>query len=79
MRRGIPVACSDLAVLREVGGDVAHYFPLGDAEATAGAIVRAMADRSAGPDGRQRASAFSWTAAAQGTHAVYERALCTSD
>ena len=26
MARGVPVACSDLPVLREVGGEVAHYF-----------------------------------------------------
>ena len=29
MARGVPVACCDLPVLREVGGDVPHYFPPG--------------------------------------------------
>jgi glycosyltransferase involved in cell wall biosynthesis len=75
MRRGVPVACSDLPVLHEVGGDVPHYFPLDDAAATAAAIAAAMADGGAADAGRERARAFSWEAAARGTVAAYERAL----
>ena len=30
MAAGTPVLCSDLAVLREVGGDAAKYAPVGD-------------------------------------------------
>ena len=76
MRRGVPVACSDLPVLREVGGDVPDYFaPDDDAGATA-AIVRAMADGDAGRErGPERAARFTWAAAAHGTLAAYERAL----
>ena len=54
MARGVPVACSDLPVLREVGGDVAHYFPPDDPAAAAAAIEAAWADPErarAGPSG----------------------------
>jgi glycosyltransferase involved in cell wall biosynthesis len=79
MRRGVPVACADLPVLREVGGDLPHYFPLDDPPATAAAILAAMADREAARRGPERAGRFSWEAAAHGTYEAYERALCTSD
>jgi len=75
MRRGVPVACSDIPVLREVGGDVAHYFPPDDAGAAASAIAAAIADARAAASGRERAARYSWEAAAHGTHAAYERAL----
>jgi glycosyltransferase involved in cell wall biosynthesis len=75
MRRGVPVACSDLPVLHEVGGDVAHYFALDDPRATAAAIVAAMDDGSAPQLGPARAADFSWEAAARGTYAAYARAL----
>jgi hypothetical protein len=64
--------------MHEVGGDVAHYFPLDEPGATAAAIVTAMEDANAPPRGRERAAAFTWEAAARGTYAAYERALCTS-
>jgi glycosyltransferase involved in cell wall biosynthesis len=75
MGRGVPVACSDIPVLHEVGADAAHYFPPDDAAAAAAAIVRAMADGGAAARGRARAGTFSWEAAAHGTYAAYERAL----
>jgi glycosyltransferase involved in cell wall biosynthesis len=75
MGRGVPVACSDLPVLREVGAGVARYFPPHDPAAAAVAIRGAMADKSARDRGRARAAEFSWEAAARGTHAAYERAL----
>jgi glycosyltransferase involved in cell wall biosynthesis len=75
MRRGVPVACTDLPVLREVGGEIPHYFPLDDPAATAAAIGAAMADGGAAAAGRERARAFSWEAAAHGTVEAYERAL----
>jgi glycosyltransferase involved in cell wall biosynthesis len=78
MARGVPVACSDLAVLREVGGEVAHYFPPDDARAAAVAIEAAWADRDAGRAGRERAAGFSWEAAARGTLEAYERALAAA-
>jgi glycosyltransferase involved in cell wall biosynthesis len=75
MARGVPVACSDLPVLREVGGQVPHYFDPGDEAAAARAIEAARADPEAGRAGRERASGFSWEAAARGTVAAYEKAL----
>jgi glycosyltransferase involved in cell wall biosynthesis len=75
MRRGVPVACSDLPVLREVGGDAARYFPTHDGAAAAAAIRAAMDDPAAPARGRERAARFTWEAAAHGTHAAYERAL----
>jgi glycosyltransferase involved in cell wall biosynthesis len=75
MARGVPVACSELPVLREVGGDVPHYFPPGDPQAAATAIEAAWADEDAPSAGRERASRFSWEAAARGTLEAYRRAL----
>jgi glycosyltransferase involved in cell wall biosynthesis len=75
MARGVPVACSDLPVLREVGGEVAHYFPPDDIPAAAAAIEAAWADPNAARAGRERAARFSWEAAARGTLEAYRRAL----
>jgi glycosyltransferase involved in cell wall biosynthesis len=75
MRRGVSVACSDLPVLREVGGDVAWYFPVNDAAAAAAAIQAAWNDGAAAERGRERAARFSWQAAARGTWKAYDRAL----
>ena len=75
MQRGLPVACSDIPVLREVGGDVAHHFDPDDPAAAAAAVRAAMADAGAAERGRTRAEQFSWAASARGTYAAYERAL----
>ena len=80
MQRGTPVACSDIPVLREVGGEVPHYFPAHDPWAAAEAIVAAMeADPARVESGRRRAATFSWDAAAEGTFEAYERALARHD
>jgi glycosyltransferase involved in cell wall biosynthesis len=78
MQRGIPVACSDIPVLREVGGDVAHRFDPDDPAAAGAAVRAAMADAGAAERGRERAAAFSWEACARGTYAAYERALAAT-
>ncbi|HEY4015611.1 MAG TPA: glycosyltransferase [Polyangiaceae bacterium] len=69
MACGAPVVASDIAALREVGGDVPHYVPPGDDQAFARAIAVALrnpaareAARSAGP---ARAAHFSWTRTAE--------------
>ena len=77
MRRGVPVACSDIAVFHEVGNDVPRYFDSDDPTDVAraiGALLDAPGDtaRSLAQAGR-----FSWPAAAQGTYEAYERALST--
>jgi glycosyltransferase involved in cell wall biosynthesis len=75
MGRGVPVACSDIPVLREVGGDVARYFSPRDPVAAAAAIQAAWADPEAGESGRRRAARYTWEASARGTWEAYERAL----
>lgn len=78
MACGTPVIASDVAALREVGGDVARYVPPGDPPAFAAAIQKALGDptlaasaRDAGP---ARAAHFSWIRTAQ---ALWARARAT--
>jgi glycosyltransferase involved in cell wall biosynthesis len=78
MARGVPVACSDIPVLREVGGDVPHYFDPTDPSAAAAAVVAALGDGEAGRRGIERAAGFSWADAARGTMEAYERALAAT-
>jgi glycosyltransferase involved in cell wall biosynthesis len=79
MARSLPVACSDIAALREVAGPAALYFDPRSPSEIAGAIRRLLADgelaRSLVGDGRTRAEHFSWAAAAKGTLASYAHAL----
>ncbi|HEX5223640.1 MAG TPA: glycosyltransferase family 1 protein [Solirubrobacteraceae bacterium] len=75
LAHGLPVAASDLAVLREVGGDAVHYFDPRSAGSAAGAIGAALADPAAASAGPARAARFTWEAAADATCEVYERAL----
>ncbi len=75
LARGVPVAASDLPVLREVGGRVPAFFDPASPEAAAAAVERAMALGRPVPGGREWAARFTWEAAAQGTWAAYERAL----
>jgi glycosyltransferase involved in cell wall biosynthesis len=79
MARGVPVACSDIPVLREVAGDAAMYFDPRSEPQIAGAIRRLLSDRSlaarlagAGPG---HAAGFSWGRAARETLESYRRAL----
>lgn len=73
MRRGVPVACSDIPVLREVGGDVPEYFDPGDPAAARAAIERAIA--AGGSAGPARAARFTWRETARRTLEVYERCI----
>ncbi len=76
MARGVPVACSELPVLREVAGDAAVYFDSSDPRSLGDAIRTTLIEgerlRAAG---LTRAAEFSWAAAARATAEVYERAL----
>jgi glycosyltransferase involved in cell wall biosynthesis len=82
MARGIPVACSNLPVLREVAGDAAFMFE----PTMPGAIAAAINDVLVGGPavqerialGRERAAVFTWAAAAEGTLAAYERAWASA-
>jgi glycosyltransferase involved in cell wall biosynthesis len=75
MRRGVPVACSDIPVLREVAGNAAQLFDPDDPAAAAAAIAAAMEDDSAAARGRERAARFTWERTAAATFEVYERAV----
>jgi glycosyltransferase involved in cell wall biosynthesis len=75
LAHGVPVACSDLPVLREVGGRLPHYFAARDPAQAAAAIRAALADDRANTEGPEHAARFTWEAAARGTHASYVRAL----
>nr|MBA2349578.1 glycosyltransferase family 4 protein [Solirubrobacterales bacterium] len=72
--RGVPLACSDLDVLREVGGELLSTFDPHDPRSAAAAITAVLGDRELGARGPARAAQFSWERAARETYAVYERA-----
>jgi glycosyltransferase involved in cell wall biosynthesis len=79
MVRGVPVACSDIAVMREVAGDCALFFdPLDPAS-----IARAIEELVGGErlrerlrtTGRGHAARFTWKATAEATLRCYERTV----
>jgi len=80
MACGVPIVCSDLPVLREVGNSTAIYCDPADASAFARAIASVL-DSDGMPAlrrrGIERASTFTWQKAAAATVAVYEAAMDT--
>ena len=79
MAYGLPVLASDIVANKELGLPGDDYFPLGDIEALAAAMVRKLADL---PDEaamlRQAeavADAYSWSGVARRTEAVYRALL----
>jgi glycosyltransferase involved in cell wall biosynthesis len=80
---GAPVVASDLAVLRETGGNAAIYCPVGDVPAWCTAVVELLDEQvgQAGPDANRRqaaiqhASQFTWRAYAQQMEAIYAEVL----
>jgi glycosyltransferase involved in cell wall biosynthesis len=79
MARGLPVACSDLPVLREVAGDAAVWLDPEDPTAVSAAMRGVLADDAAAAarvaEGRRRAKTFTWDAAAATVSDSYEHAL----
>lgn len=79
MARGVPVACSGRGSLAEVAGDAALRFDPESEPAIAAAIERLLDDQAEADRlrvaGRERASRFTWAAAATGTLAAYDRVL----
>jgi glycosyltransferase involved in cell wall biosynthesis len=83
MASATPVIASDLAVLREIGGDAARYEPVGDVARWTSAILQLADERQAHPErwtARRtaciaHAAQFSWTEYARRTAAVYEKIL----
>jgi glycosyltransferase involved in cell wall biosynthesis len=77
MARGLPVAASDIPVLREVGGELPFWFDPHSPGSAAAAIRSALEDSERGPAGREWVTRYSWRAAAEGTWDAYERVLST--
>jgi glycosyltransferase involved in cell wall biosynthesis len=75
MAHAVPLACSDIPVLREIGGELPHYFDPHDPVDAARAINAALADPEEARLGPAHAARFTWQAAAHATHEVYERVL----
>jgi glycosyltransferase involved in cell wall biosynthesis len=73
LARDVPVAASDLPVLREVGGEAPVFFDPGSPQDAARAIEEAI--RRGANGGVAWAGRFTWDAAAQGTWSAYDRAL----
>jgi glycosyltransferase involved in cell wall biosynthesis len=78
---GTPVVASDIAALREVGGDVVTYCRVGDIDAWTAAIGTLLEEREREPTqwaarqerGVQRAEAFSWSKYAREIASLYQR------
>jgi glycosyltransferase involved in cell wall biosynthesis len=79
LSHGVPVAASGLPVLREIGGELPHYFSPHDPLDAARAITAALSDATAATRGPARAAQFTWAAAARATHDVYERVLADAN
>jgi glycosyltransferase involved in cell wall biosynthesis len=78
MQRGVPVACSDIPALREIGGAVPHYFDPHDVTAAARTVQAALDQPDDGAAAAAQAARFSWEESARGTFAAYERALAAA-
>ncbi|MEO8024943.1 MAG: glycosyltransferase family 1 protein [Bryobacteraceae bacterium] len=76
---GLPLACSDIAPLKEVAADCAVYFPPEDDELMLDALERIVFDEPErarlAREGPDRAASFTWDRAARETLAVLERAV----
>jgi glycosyltransferase involved in cell wall biosynthesis len=79
MRRGVPVACSDVSSLPEVAGDAALTFDPHRPEAIAAAVDRLLADGDLrarlAARGQERCREFTWERTARETLATYRRAI----
>ena len=79
MACGTPVACSNTTSLPEVAGDAALYFDPECAEEMAEAIARALGDKELAAKlseaGKERASRFSWSRAAEEALRVFDEAM----
>jgi glycosyltransferase involved in cell wall biosynthesis len=77
---GTPVIASDIAPLREVGGDAAIYCPVGDIEAWAKSVLDLLSADARTKNilrtrALQQASQFSWTNYAQCMVEIYRQVL----
>ncbi len=83
MRCGCPVVCSDIPVLREVGGDGAAYFnPLevnSIAEALLGLLQNAPSRKCMVERGMKHQARFTWEEAAHRVYMLYRAAVGNSE
>jgi glycosyltransferase involved in cell wall biosynthesis len=79
MARGVPVACSDIPVMREVSGDLAAFFDPLDPSSIARTLEQLLGDENEQgrlrDGGRAHAARFTWGATAEGTLRCYERTV----
>jgi glycosyltransferase involved in cell wall biosynthesis len=79
MRRGVPVACSNVSALPEVAGDAAELFDPYDADAITAAMRRLLDDGERRAElierGERRYPLFTWERAAEATLAVYREVV----
>lgn len=75
MACGAPMLCSDIPVLKEIGGQAAFYTPLDNGPELANGILRILTDSDLRQGmirrGLEQARQFTWTAAAKKTIALY--------
>ncbi|MCL4402679.1 MAG: glycosyltransferase family 4 protein, partial [Acidobacteria bacterium] len=76
MAAGLPVACSRIPPLEEIGADAVRYFDPEDVDDLVSALFAVTGDESVRRDlacrGPRRAAGFSWTEAARKTLAALE-------
>jgi glycosyltransferase involved in cell wall biosynthesis len=75
LARGVPVAASDIPVLREVGGPTPRWFDPRDPVGAARAVAEALEQPGDDPAAVTWAGRFTWAAAAERTYEAYELAL----
>jgi len=83
MACGTPVAASDIAALREVGGDAASYCPVGDLDGWTSGVAVLLEERATNPDrwrarrtaGIAQARRFNWQEHARRMTDVYREIL----
>ena len=82
MARDLPVACSHLPVLKEVGGEAAVYFDPYDVGAIADSIRRVLLQEVDVEHlvelGRKQVTRFSWSTSAQTVLGIYDEMLLES-
>jgi glycosyltransferase involved in cell wall biosynthesis len=77
MQVGVPVVATAVGAIPEVLGDAADLVPLGDEDALAEALLRALGDPAHRAElvrrGHERAARYSWDACAEGLVALYRQ------
>jgi glycosyltransferase involved in cell wall biosynthesis len=83
MACGLPVAASDISVLKEVGGDAAVYCPVANVSAWSEQVIALIRERACNPNhwaarratGLAQAAKFSWAAYAESVARLYQEIL----